>query len=33
MPIKLQKDRSKNTAMIIDKREGMLPSSKVVGND
>jgi len=33
MPSKLQKERSKNATMMIDKREGLLPSSKVVGND
>jgi hypothetical protein len=33
MPIKLQKERSKNAAMMIDEREGLLPLSKVVGND
>jgi hypothetical protein len=27
---KLQKERSKNAAMMIDKKEGLLPSSKVV---
>jgi hypothetical protein len=32
MPSKLQKERSKNTAMMIDEREGLLPSSKV-GDD
>jgi len=30
---KLQKERSKNTVMMIDEREGLLPSSKVVDND
>jgi hypothetical protein len=33
MPIKLYKKRSKNAAMMIDEREGLLPSSKVVGDD
>jgi hypothetical protein len=33
MSSKLQKERSKNVVMMIDEREGLLPSSKVVGND
>jgi hypothetical protein len=33
MPSKLKKERSKNVAMMIDKREGLLPSSKVVGDN
>jgi hypothetical protein len=33
MPSKFQKERSKNTVMMIDEREGLLPSSKVVGDD
>jgi hypothetical protein len=33
MPSKLQKERSKNAAMIIDERGGLLPSSKVLGDD
>jgi hypothetical protein len=33
MPNELQKERSKNTTMMIDKRERLLPSSKVVGDD
>jgi protein involved in sex pheromone biosynthesis len=33
MPNKLQKERSKNTAMIIDERKRLLPSSKVLGDD
>jgi hypothetical protein len=33
MPSELQKERSKNTTMMIDKRERLLPSSKVVGDD
>jgi hypothetical protein len=32
MPSKLQKERNKNATMMIDKREGLLPLSKVVGN-
>jgi hypothetical protein len=30
---KLQKERRKNATMMIDEREGLLPSSKVVGDD
>jgi hypothetical protein len=33
MPSELQKKRSKNTTMMIDEREWLLPSSKVVGDD
>jgi hypothetical protein len=33
MPTKLQKKRSKNAAMMIDEREGLLSSFKVVGDD
>jgi hypothetical protein len=33
MPSKLQKERSKNTVMMIDERKGMVPSSKVLGDD
>jgi hypothetical protein len=33
MPSKLKKERNKNAAMMIDEREGLLPSSKVVGDD
>jgi hypothetical protein len=33
MPSKLQKERSKNAAMMIDEREGLLSLSKVVDDD
>jgi hypothetical protein len=33
MPSKFQKEMSKNAAMMIDKREGLLSSTKVVGDD
>jgi hypothetical protein len=33
MPSKLQKGRSKYTAIMIDRREGLLASSKVVDDD
>jgi hypothetical protein len=33
MPSKLQKERSKNAAIMIDEREGLLSLSKVVDDD
>jgi hypothetical protein len=33
MPSKFQKERSKNVVMMVDRRKGLLPSSKALGND